>query len=410
MYTTLFFVLIAIITFSYLLERVLDILNIRNMKSEIPDEVKDVYDSDKYNKQQLYQRTNNRFSILTNSFSFVLILLMFILGGFAWIDELARNYSDNAIWIALLFFGIIMFASELLNIPFSLYDTFVIEEKFGFNKTTAKTYILDKIKSWILTAIIGGGALALVVWFYEATQELFWIYAWAFVTFFMIFMMMFYSNLIVPLFNKQTPLEEGELRTAIEEFAQKVGFKLNNIYKIDGSKRSTKANAYFTGLGPKKRIVLYDTLINDISVEEIVAVLAHEVGHNKHKHSLKGIITSILQTGITLYLLSLFIAHPSLSEALGSSTPSFHLGVIAFGILYSPINLFLGIISNVMSRKHEYEADKYARENHNSESLIGALKKLSRNNLSNLTPHPAMVFFHYSHPTLLQRIQALKKK
>jgi STE24 endopeptidase len=410
MYTTLFFVLIAIITFSYLLERVLDILNIRNMKSEIPDEVKDVYDSDKYNKQQLYQRTNNRFSILTNSFSFVLILLMFILGGFAWIDELARNYSENPIWIALLFFGIIMFASELLNVPFSVYDTFVIEEKFGFNKTTVKTYIFDKIKSWILTAIIGGGALALVVWFYEATQELFWIYAWAFVTFFMIFMMMFYSNLIVPLFNKQTPLEEGELRTAIEEFAQKVGFKLNNIYTIDGSKRSTKANAYFTGLGPKKRIVLYDTLINDISVEEIVAVLAHEVGHNKHKHSLKGIITSILQTGITLYLLSLFIAHPSLSEALGSSTPSFHLGVIAFGILYSPINLFLGIISNVMSRKHEYEADKYARENHNSESLIGALKKLSRNNLSNLTPHPAMVFFHYSHPTLLQRIQALKKK
>jgi len=290
-----------------------------------------------------------------------------------------------------------------------LYDTFVIEEKYGFNKTSPATFVLDKLKGWLLSALIGGLILSLLIWFYEQTREMFWIYAWLLTIVFMIFMQLFYSNLIVPLFNKQTPLQEGELRTAIEQFAAKAGFQLKNIFVIDGSKRSTRANAYFTGLGPTKRIVLYDTLINDLSVNEIVAVLAHEIGHYKKKHNTTGLIISVINAGITLFIFSLFINRPALSQALGATQPSFHMALVAFGILYTPISLVTGIASNILSRKHEYEADHFAAGFGLANELVSGLKKLSRKNLSNLTPHPWYVFFHYSHPTLLQRIRALKK-
>jgi len=283
----------------------------------------------------------------------------------------------------------------------------VIEEKFGFNKATPKIFIGDKIKTWIITAIIGGGILALVIWFYQLTTEYFWIYTWIIISVFSIFFSMFYSNLIVPLFNKQTPLEEGELKSAIQDFAEKVGFQLENIYIMDGSKRSTKANAYFAGLGKKKRIVLFDTLVNEMTTEEIVAVLAHEIGHYKKKHTLSMIIISIIQMGITLFILSLLINNPLLSSALGASKPSFHLGLLAFGIIYSPVSTLLGLGINVLSRKNEYEADRFAGVNYNADALASALKKLSVKNLSNLTPHPAYVFFHYSHPPLLKRLEAL---
>jgi STE24 endopeptidase len=312
--------------------------------------------------------------------------------------------------MVLVFFGILGLASDLINTPFSLYDTFVIEEKFGFNKTTPLTFLADKLKGWMLGILIGGGLLALIVWFYQLTTSLFWIYAWILATLFSVFMAMFYSTLIVPLFNRQSPLEQGELRDAIQAFSLKVGFRLDNIFVIDGSKRSTKANAYFTGLGPKKRIVLYDTLIRDLSTPEIVAVLAHEVGHYKKKHILTGMITGVIQTGITLYILSLFIGKPALSVALGAEQPSFHMGLITFGILYSPISLLAGLLMNYVSRRNEYSADRYVRDNYGAEPLAMALKKLSSKNLSNLTPHPVYVFFHYSHPTLLQRIRALEKK
>jgi STE24 endopeptidase len=302
-----------------------------------------------------------------------------------------------------------MFLFDLLNTPFEIYDTFVIEEKFGFNKTTVRTFILDKIKGWLLSAIIGGGLMAVIIWFYLKTTDDFWLYAWALISAFSIFMSMFYSNLIVPLFNKQTPLEEGELRDEITEFSKKAGFRLKNIYVIDGSKRSTKANAYFTGLGYKKRIVLFDTLIQDLKKNEIVAVLAHEIGHYKKKHTLTGLIISFIHTGLILFVLSLFIGSPVLSEALGTGQPSFHIGLIAFGVLYSPISTILGLGMNEMSRRHEYQADRYAGERYEPGSLIAALKRLSGKNLSNLTPHPLYVFFHYSHPTLLQRIRALMK-
>jgi STE24 endopeptidase len=408
-FNAVFIIIVTILIADYALERYLDYLNTRKWSTELPDELKDVYDAEQYKKQQEYKRVNERFSLLTSTFSLLLILLMLFLGGFRLVDGWARDISQHYILIVLVFFGILAVASDILTTPFSLYDIFVIEERFGFNKTTPKTYILDKVKGWLLGAVIGGGILALVVWFYQLTASSFWFYAWILATVFSIFIAMFYSSLIVPLFNKQTPLEEGELRDSIKAFSDRAGFKLDNTFVIDGSKRSTKANAYFTGLGPKKRIVLYDTLLKELSTQEIVAVLVHEIGHYKKKHTLTGILAGIVQTGITLFILSLLVANPALSAALGGNEPSFHLGLISFGILYSPISLLTGLLMNYVSRKHEYAADHFVKENYDAEALIAALKKLSSKNLSNLTPHPIYVLFHYSHPTLLQRIQALRK-
>ena len=405
---TIFIIIISILVFDYIVERILDYLNSTYWSNKLPEELQEIYDAEKYKKSQDYQKVNQRFSLLTSTLSFVAMMLMLLLGGFAFVDNFVRQYTVNPLVMALLFFGIIGFVSDILSTPFSIYDTFVIEQKFGFNNTTVKTFILDKLKGWLLAIILGSIFIALFILIYNKTGINFWWIAWLVFSAISIFFSMFYSNLIVPLFNKQTPLEEGELRTAIEVFSNKVGFKLNNIFVIDGSKRSNKANAYFTGLGSKKRIVLYDTLIKDHTTEELVAVLAHEVGHYKKKHTLKGIIISLLETGMMLYILSWFISNPVLSEAFGTKQ-SFHIAIIVFGILYSPLSMILGLAMNVLSRKHEYEADKFAGENYNAESLKSALKKLSVNNLSNLKPHPAYVFFHYSHPTLLQRLAALNQ-
>jgi STE24 endopeptidase len=410
MHEILFWIIIGIIVVDFIFEKYLDYLNTTTMSEVLPIELKGIYEEEKYKKQQAYQRENNRFGLLTSSFSFTLTLAMFLFYGFAFVDNLAWGFTANAIVAALFFFGLIMFASDLLSMPFSVYDTFVIEEKYGFNKTTPKTFVLDTIKGWLLGALIGGGLLALVIFIYQKTQNMFWIYAWILVSVFTIFMAMFYSNLIVPLFNKQTPLEEGELRDAIKKFADKVGFKLDNIFVINGSKRSTKANAYFTGFGAKKRIVLYDTLINDMETDEIVAVLAHEIGHYKKKHVIQGLLISLVQTGIVLFIFSLLINNTNLSKALGVDVPNFHIGLVAFGILYSPVSFVLGIFMNLLSRKNEYQADEFAAVNFKPEALASALKKLSVKNLSNLTPHKTYVFFHYSHPTLLQRLEKIEHR
>jgi STE24 endopeptidase len=406
---TVFVLMVIIIIADYILERYLDHLNRRKWTTELPEALRDVYDAEQYKKQQEYKQANDRLSLITSTFNLLLMLLMLFLGGFQLVDEWAREITQHPVLLVLVFFAVLGIAADLLNTPFSLYDIFVIEEKFGFNRTTARIYVLDKLKGWLLGAIIGGGLLALIVWFYRLTASSFWIYAWILAAVFSVFMAMFYSSLIVPLFNKQTPLEPGDLRDAIQALSKKVGFRLDNIYVIDGSKRSTKANAYFTGLGPKKRIVLYDTLLKELATTEIVAVLAHEIGHYKKKHTLTGLLAGVVQTGITLFILSLLVANPALSAALGGDEPSFHLGLIAFGMLYSPISLVTGLLMNHVSRSHEYAADRYVREHHEADALITALKKLSSSNLSNLTPHPVYVFFHYSHPTLLQRIESLKK-
>ncbi|RXQ94552.1 M48 family peptidase [Ancylomarina salipaludis] len=400
--------ILLILSLDFLLERTLDILNRENWSASIPKELEGIYDEEKYAQSQAYEKDKNRIGLLSSILGFVITILMIVCGGFAWLDDFVRQYFSNPIALALSFFALIMLGSSIISLPFSYYSTFVIEEKYGFNRSTLKTFILDKIKGALLTAVLGGGILALIIWIYTLTTVNFWWMAWALIALFMIFMSMFYSSLIVPLFNKQSPLEEGELNTAISKLAKKVGFKLDNIYVMDGSKRSSKGNAYFSGLGSRKRIVLFDTLIDELSTEEIVAVLAHEIGHYKKKHTLSSIILSLLQTGAMFYIFSLLIGNASLSEALGAENHSFHLGLIAFGILYSPISTFLGLGMNVLSRKNEYEADAFAAEHHSAEALGNGLKKLSVSSLSNLTPHPAYVFFHYSHPTLLQRLNALK--
>lgn len=404
--------MIVILFFLFLdfaLERILDYLNAGRWSNRLPDALKGIYDEEKYRKSQDYSRVNMRFGILTSTFFFLLILGVLLAGGFGWLDQLVRQWTENPILMAMIFFAIIALVSDLLSTPFDIYDTFVIEERFGFNKTTPGTYLLDKLKGYLLVVLIGGALIAIFVWFYRVSGRLFWLYAWLFLTVFSVFMMMFYSTLIVPLFNKQTPLEDGPLRDAIEGFAQKVGFKLDNIFVIDGSKRSSRGNAYFSGLGPRKRIVLFDTLIHDHTTEELVAVLAHEVGHYKKKHTLKGMILSVFSSGVILYLLGLFINRPELSLALGGKESSFHLGILAFGLLYTPVTLILGLLGNHYSRKYEFEADAYAACHYAVVPLQEALKKLSVNNLSNLRPHPAYVFFHYSHPPLMERLDHLEK-
>jgi len=407
--STLFYIFIAILVLKFLVDQILDSLNASHFEDVIPEEVSDVYDPKEYKKSQSYKKTNHRFGIVTSLFSIVLTISFFFLDGFSLVDHFARVYSENSIVITLIFFGIILIGSDILTTPFSYYKTFVIEQKFGFNKTSKKTFFIDKLKGLLMSILIGGFILALITWFYEFTGAYFWLYAWGLVTLFSLFMNMFYSKIIVPLFNKQTALEEGDLKDAITKYANSVGFTLNNIFVINGSKRSTKANAYFSGFGNQKRITLYDTLINDLTINEIVAVLAHEVGHYKRKHIIFNLIASILLTGLSLFLLSLFIQTPILSKALSVSIPSFHIGLIAFGILYSPISEITGIFMNYMSRKFEYQADNYAKETFSSEPLISSLKKLSKNSLSNLTPHFLYVFIHYSHPTLFERIKNLKQ-
>lgn len=401
----LFIAIIIILIVDFGLERFLALLNIKNSKLPLPSILSDIYDTEKYAQQQDYFRTNTKFGMLSSTFSFLVTIVMYAFGGFGWLDNSLQLYFTNEIIRSLVFFAIIFFANDLLTTPFSWYDTFVIEQRFGFNKITPQIFILDKLKGYLLTIIIGGGLLYAIISIYQASETYFWLIAWSVVTVFGLFMSLFYSELIVPLFNKQTPLPEGELRTEIEKFALKVDFKLKNIFVIDGSKRSTKANAYFTGFGPKKRIVLYDTLMDKMTNDEIVAVLAHEIGHYKHKHTLKNMLVSLPTSLLLFYLLGLILKSDDLAQALGGALANFHLNVLAFGILYSPISMLLDIATNELSRKYEYQADNYAANAGFGSQLASGLKKLSATSLSNLMPHPLYVFFHYSHPTLYQRIK-----
>ena len=403
----LFYLIIGLVVADFIFDRFLDYLNSTRWSDILPSELSGIYDEEKYRKQQAYEKVNFRFSMISSSFSFILLFLMFWFTGFAFVNNLALSVTSNSILTALVFFGILLLALDFVTMPFAVYDTFVIEEKFGFNNTTIKTFILDKLKMWLLGGIFGGGLMAIIISIYQLTTVNFWIYAWIVISAFSLFMVLFYSNLIVPLFNKQTALPEGELKTEIKNFSEKVGFKIDNIFVIDGSKRSTKANAYFTGFGAKKRIVLYDTLINDLTTKELVAVLAHEIGHYKKNHVLWNLLLGTVQSGIVLYIFSLFVGNADLSAALGVETPSFHISLIAFGVLYSPISMIVGLGMNIFSRKNEYQADSFVVKNFDAAEMASALKKLSVKNLSNLMPHPAYVFFHYSHPTLLQRLKAL---
>lgn len=410
MYSFLFFLIIGIIVFEFVIDRVLDGLNASYRNRPIPAELQGIYDNQKYQKQQDYAKENSRFGLLSSGFSFLILLIFLFFGGFGILQNLLKPHIANPLVLGLVFFGILFFASDIVSIPFEWYHTFKIEQKFGFNTTTPKLFITDKLKGYLLTAILGGVLYSLLFIIYQKTQQQFWIYAWVVIVFFMLFMTLFYSKLIVPLFNKQKPLPDGALKYEIETYANKTGFKISNIFEMDGSKRSTRANAYFTGIGAKKRIVLYDTLINDLTHQELVAVLAHEVGHYKKKHTLWAMFFSTAQVGLMLFILSRFIAEPALARALGAMQPEFHMSLIAFALVYSPVNTLSGLFMNWISRKNEYEADAFAGKTHSAEQLISALRKLAANNLSNLTPHPLYVMVNYSHPTLLDRIRALSNK
>ncbi|HLN19490.1 MAG TPA: M48 family metallopeptidase [Bacteroidales bacterium] len=403
-----FYLILLIPVAGYLAERYLNHLNNSMWSDKLPLRLSGICDEEKYRKSQLYYKDNSRLEFWSSTFNLIIILMMIMLGGFSYADNVARSVSSNIIIVSLIFFGIIGLASDLINIPFSWYDTFVIERKYGFNTMNTRTFITDHIKSWFLALLVGAPVLGLITWFYYKTGPHFWLYAWGVVTIFSVFMNFFYSELIVPLFNKQIPLSSGTLRDSIQDFAAKTGFNLKDIYVIDGSKRSTKANAYFSGFGPKKRIVLYDTLMKEFSEEEITAVLAHEIGHYRKKHVFVSMVLSVLLTGLMLFLFSLVVDNPLFASALGSEIPSFHLGLIVFGILYSPVSLVIGLLTNYISRKNEFAADHFVFENYKPARLAAALKKLSVKNLSNLMPHPVYVFFHYSHPPLLDRLEKLE--
>ena len=405
--SSILMLMIGILAVEFVIERVLSYLNSKNRKKKIPTELEGIYNDEKYRKSQEYQAEVERFSQITSTFSFVLVILLLTTGGFGMIDDWLRGVAAYNPIRTLMFFGVIFVASDILNTPFQLYSTFVIEEKYGFNKTTLGTFFLDKVKGYLLGGILGGLILGVLIFLVMLFGSGFWIYFWIVITLFMLFMNTFYTSLILPLFNKLVPLESGSLKEAIEAYSQKVNFPLKNIFVIDGSKRSAKANAFFSGLGKKKKIVLYDTLIENHSEDELVAVLAHEAGHFKKKHIIYSMIMGVLQTGLTLYILSLMINSSEVSWAMGGQTTALHLNILAFGILYSPISTIMGVLGNIYSRKNEYEADEYAVTTYAKEPLQTALKKLASDNLSNLQPHPWYVFVHYSHPTLLQRLRAM---
>ena len=411
-----FFIIISLVIFNYLFSNLLDYMNHRNWKDEIPNELKDFYDKEKYKKAKNYALSKNKISLFSSSLSFLLVISLIVFNGYGIIDQfvsinLSKSFeslqiSSNFIQSGV-FFLILFILSSIISIPFSYYNTFVIEEKFGFNKTTKLTFFIDIIKSTLLSFFIGGILLFLALYLYENLNDGFWLWLWIGLSLLMILINMFYADLIVPIFNKLTPLDDGELRNKIENYSKDVGYLLKNIYVIDGSKRSTKANAFFSGLGPRKTIALYDTLIEKHTENELVAVLAHEVGHFKKKHIFSGLIMSIIQIGIMSFFFELCLKLPEISIALGGLESSFHLGLVGFSIIFSPISILSGIIMNYNSRKNEFEADAYAKETFNGEDLSLALKKLSVDSLSNIYPHPLYVFFHYSHPPLIQRLRAL---
>jgi len=408
MYNVYFFIIIIFFAANFIWGQILSALNRRMMSPVLPKELEGIYNAEEYARQQEYQRTNSRFGLISGGFSFVVTFVVLLFGLLGWLDGEVRSFTENVFFLPLSFFGIIFIINEIIDLPFDWYATFGIEERFGFNKATRRVFVSDFFKGILLNIVIGGLILTAILYIYQYTERWFWLLAWLTVSVFSLVMTFFYSEWIVPLFNKQTPLEEGELRTAIESFAQKAGFRLTNIYVIDGSKRSTKANAYFTGFGKKKRIVLYDTLIKELETDEIVAVLAHETGHYQKRHVVQSMLISIFTSGIIFYLMSLFLKSLPLAEALGGKTTSFHLGIIGFSLLFTPVSEILGLASNWLSRRNEYQADAFAAQFGLAAPLCTALKKISIKALSNLKPHPWVVFWHYSHPTLLQRIGKLK--
>lgn len=404
----IFWIIIAILILGFIVDQGLNYLSDKGWSTALPDFVKGEYSDKKYQTAKKYHKEGAQLSIIKSSISLIILIFILASSGFSYLDEWVRSITDNASLQMLLFFGVLFLISDIFSLPFQWYSTFTIEEKYGFNKTTVATFFLDKIKSWILLILIGGGILLAIFKIYELTQSYFWILAWAVISAFSLFMAVFYTKLLLPLFNKLTPLEDGELKDEIEKVALNTGFTLEKVFIMDGSKRSAKANAFFSGLGKQKTIILYDTLIEQHTNKELLAVLAHEIGHYKLKHIPQSIILGLIQSFISFFILGLFLNYPVFPEAIGFGEPSFYASLIAFGLLYSPIELLLGILTNKLSRKNEYEADDFAKNQQLGDALISALVKMSAHHLSNLFPHPLDIKINYSHPTLIQRVSHLK--
>ncbi len=402
-------VILVTLAAEYVLGLVANLLNLKALDSELPAEFADVYDADSYRKSQDYTRVATRFGFVTVTFDLLILLVFWFAGGFRHLDLWLRDFELGSLWTGLLFIGILGLAKGILSLPFGVYSTFVIEERFGFNRTTPKTFILDQVKGLALAIVIVGPILALVLSFFERLGPGAWIYCWLALSAFTLVLQLIFPVWILPLFLKFTPLEEGELRDLLSDYARSVGFALQGIFVIDGSRRSSRTNAFFTGFGRAKRIALFDTLIEKHTKPEILAVLAHEVGHYKKKHVVKGLVLSIVNSGVVFYLLSIFLSHQGLFDAFFIDQPSIYAGLVFFGLLYAPVELLLSIFLNHWMRRHEFEADRYAVDTLDQpEAMASALKKLSADNLSNLTPHPFYVRLNYSHPPVLERVAAIR--
>lgn len=402
------FLIISVLLGNLIIQLGLGFLNQKNILKPWPQEVRGLYTIAQVKRAVQYSQENFRFSATSKIISTAIIILMITEGGFNIVNNWSISITDSESIQALIFMGVLMGANQVVSIPFSYYSTFVIEEKFGFNTTTKKLFLIDTLKGLFLGAIIGGGLLFLLGYLIEKMGSSFWLVFWLVIVVIMIFVNTFYTSLLLPIFNKLTEIKDEELKSSIYKYCKKVGYKLSNLFQMDGSKRSKKANAFFSGMGPKKTIVLYDTLIEGQSKEEIIAVLAHEIGHYKKKHTTFNLLFGVVQMFGMLFLLGWSINQNELSVGLGVEISTFYTGLIAFFILFSPVSLLIGLFQNSISRKMEYQADAFARDTFDGEKLIDALKKLSVDNLSNLNPHPAYVFFNFSHPPIHKRIKAIR--
>ncbi|OGN98090.1 MAG: peptidase M48 [Chloroflexi bacterium RBG_13_51_36] len=403
-----FFVILFALLLEYAIEVAASLLNLRSLKSELPPGLEGVYQPEEYRKSQEYIRTNTRFDFITSTFSLAVLLAFWFAGGFNYLDQIVRPWGFTPVLSGLFYIGILLMGYSILTLPFSIYHTFVIEERFGFNRTTRRTFLMDRIKGLGLAALIGAALLSGVLALFQYVGYYAWIYCWIAVTVFSLILEYVAPTWIMPLFNKFTPLEPGELKEAILNCASSVDFPVKNVFVIDGSRRSSKSNAFFTGFGRNKRIALYDTLIEKHTVPELTAALAHEIGHHKKKHILQGTIINIVHFGVLFFILSIFLGSPGLYDAFYMEQQSVYAGILFFGLLYTPLEMILSVAMNALSRKNEYEADRFAAQTIElPQQLTEALKKLYAGNLSNLTPHPFYVFLNCSHPPLLQRIRAI---
>lgn len=403
------FVLVIIVIVHFVLDQYLSYLNYTSWDKPVSNIVSEVYSADRYEQAKKYNKERFTFTLFASGFKTFIIVVLLLTGSFSILLSWTEMINSDPVWSVLIYLAILYVIFDILNLPFDIYSTFVLENRYDFNRTTPTTFITDKIKGYIIGGALIGSMLAMIIILFQLFNQGFWLYAWIGIAIVMLLINIYYARLILPLFNKLNPLDNGELKDKIELYCSKAGFRLANLFVIDGSKRSSKANAFFSGFGNKKTIVLFDTLIEKLNPDEIIAVLAHEVGHYKKKHTLKFYLISVLNIGLILFLFSFAVNNVHLSIALGADETKFALGFIAFSILYTPVSFLTGIATNILSRKNEFEADEFASNTANGQQLVNALKKLSSDHLSNLNPHPAYVFVNYSHPPLLERLMAIER-